>query len=565
MKGKGIFIILLFAAILRFSFLGSIPAGFTPDEAVQGYSAYSLLQTGQDEWGIAWPLTSFRSFADYKAPLQTYLMIPSVAVFGLNALAVRFPSALFGVLAVLAVYLLSRELFGNKKFKLGKFSFSLPLLSAFVLAISPWHFQFSRMALEVNLSSFLFPFGLYLFLRGVKKKKACLFIWTALLWGINMYSYHAAKMFTPAMILVVLFFYRSQLLKFNFKKLIPAGLVFLFFFIPAYTSTIFGDAGARGGDLLISNLSLRQVEEISQSQYLSPLNQISPQLSRVFHNKAWFILDRFVENYVSYFTPSFWFTEGGREITYSVIPGRGLLHLWQLPFILLAVYSLIDFGKKKDRKIVFVLLAWALISAIPAALTKEGYRPNRAGSFAVFWEMLTAVGLIYFFQLIPQKIKSWSALILSGLVIVSFVAYIEDYALAAPIKFPSSLSYGFQELVEKLDVYDDDHQIIFERGAQSQSYIAFYQQIDPVVFQSYSKDWWLRFKDLDLLYLDMMDDYSLLNYRFKTVFLPSDLETIQTIIVLPAEKMREEHLSRVIDQVDYPDRTPAFYILESYD
>jgi len=565
MKSKGLFIVLILAAILRFSFLGSIPAGFTPDEAVQGYTAYSLLQTGQDEWGVSWPLTSFRSFADYKAPLQTYLMIPSVAIFGLNSFAVRLPSAFFGVLAVLAIYLLSRELFGSKKIKLGKFSFTLPLLAAFLLTISPWHFQFSRTALEVNLSSFLFPFGLYLFLRGIKQKKACFFAWTALFWGINMYSYHAAKMFTPVFALITLFIYRSQLLKFNFKKLIPASLIFLFFFIPAYTSTLFGDAGARGGDLIISNLSLRQLEEISDSQYLSPLNQIHPQLSRVFHNKAWFILDRFVENYTSYFTPSFWFTEGGREITYSTIPGRGLLFLWQFPFILLAVYSLLDFKKEKNKNRFFILLAWALISAVPAALTKEGYRPNRAGSFALLWEMLTAVGLVYFFQLIPKKVKSWFTPILLIFISICFVFYIEDYALAAPIKFPSSLSYGYQELMGKLDQYDDNHNILIERGAQSQSYVAFYKQLDPLIFQSHSKDWWLRFKDLDLLYLDMMDDYSLLNYRFKTVSLPADLEAEDLIIVLPAEKMREDYLPQVIDQVDYPDRTPAFYLLQSYD
>jgi len=91
-----------------------------------------------------------------------------------------------------------------------------------------------------------------------------------------MYSYHAAKMFIPIFALVTLFIYRSQLLKFNLKKFIPAVLVFLFFFIPAYTSTLFGDAGARGGDLLISNLSLRQLEEISDSQYLSPLTRSIP-------------------------------------------------------------------------------------------------------------------------------------------------------------------------------------------------------------------------------------------------------------------------------------------------
>lgn len=564
MKVKAIFFILLLAVVLRLLFLGSVPAGFTPDEASQGYTAYSLLQTGQDEWGLDWPLTSFRSFADYKAPLQTYLMIPSIAAFGLNAFAVRLPSAVFGVLAVLSVYLLVRELFQNKKIKFSKFSLGIGELSALILAISPWHLQFSRMALEVNLSSFLFPLGLYFFLRAVRKKKAGLFILTAFLWGINMYSYHAAKLFTPIMALVVFLLYWKKIFKFKIPQLLPAGLVFLLFLAPAYTSTLFGSAGARGGDLLISNLSLEQVEQISQAQYLSPLNQVVPWLSRVFHNKAWFILDRFIENYVSYFTPSFWFTEGGREITYSIIPGRGLLHFWQLPLIILSFVFFFRSEKKNIKKTAWLLLSWALVAAIPAALTKEGYRPNRAGSFAVLWEMLTALGLVYFFKLLPKKFKSWFGICLSGLVLLCFVFYLEDYALAAPIKFPSSLSYGYQELVEKLSPYDDQ-QIIVERGTQSQSFVAFYRQIDPLVFQSHSKGWWARFEKTDFLYLDMMDDYSLLNYRFKTIHLPEDLENENTLLVLPAQKMKQEYLTTVIDQVDYPDRTPAFYILQSHD
>jgi len=565
MKLKHLIFVLLLAALLRFAFLGSIPAGFTPDEASQGYTAYSLLATGQDEWGLSWPLTSFRSFFDYKAPLQTYLIIPSVAIFGLNAFAVRLPSALFGLLAVLATYLLTRQLFGDKQVKLGRFSTSLPVLAAFFLAISPWHLQFSRMALEVNLSSFLFPFGFYLFLRGLKEKKFSFFIFTALLWGLNLYSYHAAKMFTPLIALALLFIYRRQLLKFDFRQLLPAGLVFLLFLVPAFTSTIFGEAGARGGDLLISNLSLEQIQAISQAQYLSPLNQISPWLSRIFHNKLWFTLDLFLENYVSYFTPSFWFTEGGREITYSIIPGRGLLYLWQLPLVILGLVNLIVSSNKKTKQAGLLFLIWALLAALPAALTKEGYRPNRAGSFALLWEMIAAVGLIYLLSLLPKKIKSWFVLAFSGLVLVCFVFYLEDYALASPIKFPASLSYGYQQLVAKLDRYDEDNHIIIDRGNQSQAYVAFYHQIDPVTFQSFSHIWWLRFKDTDLLYLDMMDDYSLLNYRFKTVSLPSDLEQADTIVAIPADKMREDYQSQVIDQVDYPDRTPAFYLLQSYD
>ena len=80
MVKKGLIITLILAAILRLSFLGQVPAGISPDEVSQGYTAYSLLKTGADEWGVKWPLTSFRSFVDYKAPLQTYLMIPSICI-----------------------------------------------------------------------------------------------------------------------------------------------------------------------------------------------------------------------------------------------------------------------------------------------------------------------------------------------------------------------------------------------------------------------------------------------------------------------------------------------------
>src|SRR3989344_8926202 len=90
-------LIIILAALTRVLFLGQFPNGFTGDEAQQGYSAYSILKTGKDEWGQVLPIFP-RGFGDYKPPLYTYLTIPSVAVFGLNIFAVRLPSALIGIL-----------------------------------------------------------------------------------------------------------------------------------------------------------------------------------------------------------------------------------------------------------------------------------------------------------------------------------------------------------------------------------------------------------------------------------------------------------------------------------
>src|SRR3989339_2190313 len=108
---KGILpLILALSFLLRVVALDKYPVGFTPDEASFGYDAYSILKTGKDQWGNAFPLV-LKSFGDYKAPIYAYLTIPSVSIFGLTKFAVRLPNALLGSLAVYVVYLLINKLF----------------------------------------------------------------------------------------------------------------------------------------------------------------------------------------------------------------------------------------------------------------------------------------------------------------------------------------------------------------------------------------------------------------------------------------------------------------------
>ncbi|PJC80059.1 hypothetical protein CO009_02840, partial [Candidatus Shapirobacteria bacterium CG_4_8_14_3_um_filter_35_11] len=57
-------LIILLAVALRFWNINSLPS-LNPDEAALGYNAYSLLLTGKDEHGQAWPI-HFKSFGDYK-------------------------------------------------------------------------------------------------------------------------------------------------------------------------------------------------------------------------------------------------------------------------------------------------------------------------------------------------------------------------------------------------------------------------------------------------------------------------------------------------------------------
>jgi predicted membrane-bound mannosyltransferase len=61
-------LILFLAFFFRFYQLGNIPFGFFCDEASVGYNAYSLANTGTDEWGVKWPLF-FKAFVNIRVQL----------------------------------------------------------------------------------------------------------------------------------------------------------------------------------------------------------------------------------------------------------------------------------------------------------------------------------------------------------------------------------------------------------------------------------------------------------------------------------------------------------------
>src|SRR3990167_5685800 len=148
--------IIILAVVLRFYRLGTTPPSLYWDEASLGYNAYSILETGRDEHGEFLPITRFKAFGDYKPPGYIYASVPSIALFGLNEFAVRFPSAFSGILTVILAYLIAKKLFEKE---------AIALLTSFLLAISPWHLQFSRGAFEANLGLFFSTLGIWLFLK----------------------------------------------------------------------------------------------------------------------------------------------------------------------------------------------------------------------------------------------------------------------------------------------------------------------------------------------------------------------------------------------------------------
>jgi 4-amino-4-deoxy-L-arabinose transferase-like glycosyltransferase len=143
--------------------LGSYPAGFHIDEVKMGWNALSILKTGEDDWGKAFPMY-YNSFGDFRPTGYFYTIIPSLILFGQNEFAVRFPSALFGALTVFAIYFLCKELFEGKNGE------RIGLFAAGLLAVSVWDVSLSRASSEGIVGMFFSLLGLLLFIRLIKQK-----------------------------------------------------------------------------------------------------------------------------------------------------------------------------------------------------------------------------------------------------------------------------------------------------------------------------------------------------------------------------------------------------------
>ena len=492
--------ILLVAFILRVYGLSSYPVGFTPDEASFGYDAYSILHTGKDQWGNSFPLV-LESFGVAKPLLYAYLAVPSIAIFGLTEFAVRLPNALLGALAVFVVFLLTERLFNKRT----------ALFAAGLLAVSPWHTMLSRGAFEANLTAFFLPLGLWLLLKGAKEQK---FLYLgSLVLGLNLFSYHSAKLVTPLALLLFAILYKDKFVNISKKHLARAAGIFVVFLgLMAYSFTL--GAGARASDVSI----FRGIREASAEYKVHAFNLgINPTLTRVLYNKYKIPVSRFLKNYVEYLSPQYLFTSGPAEATYGMIPGRGVIYWFELAFIFgfLAVLF-----RTKNKKALLFLLGWLLLAPIPAALTTgRGYAANRAASMLPVLQIILAIGAVEFLAFIKRNFsKDRERLVLvayAGFSLLLLLGFLSDYFLISPARNASAMLYGNMEASRMLVENYEGREIVVSRGlSEPQIFIAFVNKWDPVSYQEATKNWDYKKHNG---WVDQIPEYTLENYTFKDI------------------------------------------------
>lgn len=461
-----LFLILIFiiSFIVRFYQLDQNPPGMHIDEAEAAYAAYSILQTGHDHYGNFLPL----QFQDNnRMPLAIYSLIPFVKILGLNTFAERVPFALLGVLTVVVFYFFVQKLFKNKK---------ISIISTLLLALNPWSIQLSRIGLEESLCLFLVLFGITLIFY-VDKKKLYLLPISGLILGLSLFSYHASKIFLT-LFLPVLFYFKKDLFKISKKYLFLFLIVFGFFYIFAWEMTFFGGI-SKMTDKLIFN-STKATNVVNSERHLSnaPL-----WLSSIFHNKPNYYLKVFTTTYVGLFSVNYLFLNGESNLDKGV-SNHGQFYLFELPFFFLGLYYLF----KKDKKIFTFLFLWILFSAVPGGLTSMGYYAYRDLLLIPIPIIFSSVGMVYFYEVFIKKIKKIRILSIATFIamclifILSYLfTYFYDYPVYSSDWWQLPQKKALEYVHENKEKYD---KVYISGGRDWQIFYAFYNKIDPVLFQN---------------------------------------------------------------------------------
>lgn len=452
--------IVIISIFFRFYRLSATPISLSHDEVAIGYNAWSILATGKDEYGNKFPIL-FRSFEDYKLPGYIYLTSVSERFFGLNAFAVRFPSAFFGVLTVLAFYLMVLKMF--KSF--GGRSRDFALLSSFVFAVSPWHINFSRAAFEANVSLFFVVLGFALLFWALEKP--FLYIFSVISLVASTYFYYTARVFVPILLLVFAASYFKEVVQ--EKKIVIVSIGLGIILSLPLLSLAFTQGLSR-----VSQVSIFNDKTLTNPYSEEILREGGGISSKLIFNRRFAYLQEFSDNYLKNFAPDFIFVNGTGS--------TGLAYLWELPFF---IYGLVkSFTLKTKNK--WVILVWFLSAPLAAGFTVG--QPNALRTLANLPALVlyVSIGIYSFFTLnLIKKYTLVSSILFVSIVGLFTMRFYYLYFNYYPRFVALDWGDGTKQMVEYVSLNKGKYEVVYVTGANWRPYIyyLFYSKYVPSDYQ----------------------------------------------------------------------------------
>ncbi len=435
-------IIIALAGFLRFKGLTSTPKGLYPDEAINGNNAIETLQ--EKDFDLFYPDNNGREGLFY------WLLAGSFWAFGISKFALKFVPALAGTLTIPGVFLLTRQLlsfYSEKKKNI------IALLAAFLIGISFWHINFSRIAFRGVLLPLCFVYSFYFFFKGLKEDNFFFSGIGGFFFGLAFYTYSSVRV--SPLIFVILFIFLLIIAKYKkhfFKyastftitsilTALPLGIFFLKF--PHYFSS------RSSGIMVFSQPNPLKAFGISLGQHLIMFNILGDPNWR--HNFA-----------------------HHPQLLWPV----GIAFLVGIIFAKIKIYQ--HFKKREYYYITpyLTLLAWTGVMLLPGILTFEGL-PHSLRVIGVIPPIYIFAALGFYFlaerigieinKNVTKKKRVAAILVLliffSGLTITQYNKYFNKWGEKKEVE--ASFSYNYVKIgnyLNSLDSNVDIYAIINKRG-----------------------------------------------------------------------------------------------------
>ena len=519
-------IIILLGITLRYWKLGQAPAGLYLDEAGQGYSAYSILKTGKDEFGMPFP-AAFRSFNDFKTPVYIYLITPLIPIFGLNTFSIRLPSFIFSILTLPLLYFLIIKLASNS-IKDIKFARQLAILSTFFLSISPWHILFGRTNFECNVALFLLLFAFYIF--QISLKKPWLLMVSAMFFAIALPAYHSERILVPIFLIYLLTKYYKVLISPSFFRYSLIGLLIGVF------------------------MSIPTLKIVSTPGFMARVSALS-----IFSTQHGWGIKEWPSLYFSYFSPRqlFWLGDSGPR---SSFPGLSVMYLWQLPLYVYGLYLL--FKSKLPKNIKSFVILMLFTSPIPASLTRDPFSTIRSLPMVIPLSIICAIAFIKVTKNLKQVFTAFMILAISIYSILKL--YSSGYLLNEYYRAPF-WDYGWQQVADTIkNELDESLPIVVDNArAEPYSQLLVYMKVDPA---------WYQMNNFEVTNSDYYTNMSrnttkrLGRITTKEIYWKDDEKIDQYLVgdyLSISNQQIKDHKLTLVKDIFYPDGSLAYRILKT--
>jgi 4-amino-4-deoxy-L-arabinose transferase-like glycosyltransferase len=381
-----LFLILILTGFFRFWKLNEIPPGLYPDVAINGNEAFFSLKN--KDFKVFYPENYGRE------GLMIWLIALSFKIFGVSVLSIRMVAATIGVLTVLGLYLLTKELFRQSPIYNLQSAIKIALFSSFFLAVSFWHTNLSRIGFRAILLPFVLVFSFYFLFKAFRKKSVFDAMLAGIFFGLGFYTYTSFRMavlILPFIFIPLWFVYKREGLQKKFLLLTSCFLLLTFFVA-----------------LPIGIYFLKNPQDfISRTAPVSIFKAENPE--KEFFKSLILHLGMF--NF--YGDPNWRHNFSGKPMLFWPV---GILFL--LGFSL-AIKEIIVSIKNKSLFLppsYFLLLSWFFIMLLPGILTREGV-PHSLRVVGVIPPVFifSGLGAFWVYQFLEKKFKN--KLILNALVL----------------------------------------------------------------------------------------------------------------------------------------------------